>query len=271
MQNFASGINVLPPMGASYLQQLYLSNVYVPFNGRTLISLSLGFTHDVHFRPTASDLFEMLHPCSQMQELALRNMIPPDVTIASNPTVLFPKFDIDDKFDHAIALWSHFKAPPIASYTFILASITPELGPYLNIIEHRIRSAIGLSLEIRLMSAEVYGDGSGSLPMTVTIQSSLLGKPCSAANYLRPGTSKSIRIKFLEDLKAEHDKEILNGVAIVQHIIATFDFATHLERLKLKLSTDYYSGCVEQWHTVLEPLVCLYTFQIDVLHGVDDM
>jgi hypothetical protein len=85
-----SDIFSLPPVDAPCLWHLHLSNTFVPFNGRTLISLRLCFSAAFHPFPSTSQLLEILGSCSQPQELTLRNMIPHDLSLAFEPTIFFP-------------------------------------------------------------------------------------------------------------------------------------------------------------------------------------
>jgi hypothetical protein len=158
----------LTPMNAPQLRRLSLFNPYVPFNARTLVALRLGFpdiSHYSHHLPTAPELLHMLHSCAQLQELVLQTMIPPDVSYVSHPTMFPPaltSLNVSDSFSRVTALRSHIKAPS-ASYMSLLKSITGDLQHQLDMLGQHVKSTLGPSMQIQLMSAHAPKEGDDHL------------------------------------------------------------------------------------------------------------
>jgi hypothetical protein len=260
----------LPPVNAPCLRHLHLVDTYIPFSGGTLVSLHLELTAVMapHSRPTNSQLFEMLHTCSQLQELALLNMITPEIPLASHPTLFFPHLKglkVEDTFARAVALWSHIKAPPTASYTFSLIPLTGYLVRHLDILAQCIKSTID-PCDIHLMRVEMYSYGRF---FTFSTASPFPDAPDSAADYLQPEEKGCIVIELAHNddsvFHSDSDSDIdiptpplVDGVAIVQQIIAALNLGTHLEHLDLQLAL-HYSSELARWHTMLRGLDRLHT------------
>jgi hypothetical protein len=228
-EKLTSDFFALPPVDAPDLRYLLLFSIYIPFKGHTLAILQLGFTKGMpHPRPTASHLFDMLRSYSQLRELSLWNMIPSDATLTSDSTILFPdlvELDIVDDFDHAVALWSHIKAPPTAFYRFTLRSTTVDR---LDVLEQRIKSMID-PFKIRLMSAGSHGS---FLNLAFSTASPPPDEPYSAPQLLEADTFHCLHVTLMKS-EAEVDAFPLDMIVIVQRMAETLDLAVHLEYLRL--------------------------------------
>ncbi|KAI0031700.1 hypothetical protein K488DRAFT_86549 [Vararia minispora EC-137] len=252
----AESVYDLPPINSPRLQSLRFAFFYVPFDARTLLSLSLSRPSEWPFHPP-SHFFEMLQSCIKLRSLRLDKWIP-DIPYSAQKTISLPSLtdvEVVDQDERCLALWSHLSLPSLRRCHSTAFVLSPEVVDSESYIDSLARCFTPI------LSAPIYSASLSGMADCLHIQlftSPPVECPENSFTSLRSDYTTALTFDFVSVYR-------LHFMRAVERLLGVIDTA-RLVCLHLA-DTDPYERSLscspERWKTLLLPLRHVHTLAIE--------